>query len=156
MGIIATVRTENKMAGHPPRFSFSVPMQAAGHVAFQLAKAGMKDFDVAHYKEDDFSQFTFPSEPEMHVAEELIKATFADQISAGKNMWGMWAEPQDLMQVKDEREVNPKQYVSSVNAAWLARECGKIAGQWGERSWDSDQVHDILDKHRNKDPKRVG
>jgi hypothetical protein len=24
----------------------------------------------------------------------------------------------------------------------------KIAGQWGERSWDSDQVHDILDKYR--------
>ena len=26
----------------------------------------------------------------------------------------------------------------------------KTAGQWGERSWDSDQVHDILDKYRPK------
>src|SRR5271168_3636320 len=146
MGIIATVRTEKKLAGRPPRFSFSVPMQAAGNVAFHLAKAGMKDFDVAHYEEDNFSQFTFPTEPEMHVAEEIVKAEFADQIKSGKGYWGMWADHSDPAQIKSEKDLEPKhQYV----AGWMAREQGKVAGQWGERSWDSDQVHDILDKFRH-------
>src|SRR5208337_71918 len=31
-------------------------------------------------------------------------------------------------------------------AAWSAHK--KIAGSWGERSWDSDNVHDLLDPHR--------
>lgn len=148
MGIIATVRTEKKLAGRPPRFSFSVPMQAAGNVAFHLAKAGMKDFDVAHYEEDNFSQFTFPTEPEMHVAEEIVKAEFADQIKSGKSYWGMWADHSDPTQIKSEKDLQPKQqYV----AGWMAREMGKVAGQWGERSYDSDTVHDILDKYRSAD-----
>src|SRR5271163_2871007 len=147
MGIIATVRIEKK-AGRPPRFTFSVPLKAAGNVAFHLAKAGMKDFDVAHYEEDNFSQFTFPTEPEMHVAEEIVKAEFHDQIKSGKSYWGMWADHSDPSQIKSEKDLQPKQqYV----AGWMAREMGKVAGQWGERSYDSDTVHDILDKYRSAD-----
>ena len=147
MGIrLGRARTEQKFAGRAPRFSFTVPMTAAGHVAFQLAKAGMKDFEVVHYKEDDFSVFEFPSEPEMHVAEEIVKAEFADQINARKGYWGQWAPNANPFEVKREQ---PKQYVSSEHqAAWLAREMGKVAGQWGDRSFDSDSVHDILDKYR--------
>jgi hypothetical protein len=114
--IIAKVRTENKFAGRPPRFSFSVPMQAAGHVAFQFAKAGMTDFEVVHYKEDDISQFTFPTEPEMHIAEEIVKAEFADQITARKGQWAMWAEVSDPSQIKSERDLEPqKQYVAAID-----------------------------------------
>src|SRR5277367_2099455 len=153
MGIIGTVHTEKKMAGRPPRFSFSVPMQAAGNVAFYLAKSGMKDFDVAHYEEDDFSMFTFPSEPEMHVAEEIVRAEFAEQISARKGLWGQWADKgEDPFALKSEKDLqSPKQYV----AGWMAREQGKVAGQWGERSFDSDQVHDVLDKYRNADTRNL-
>src|SRR5271170_6521487 len=152
MGIIATVHIEKK-AGRPPRFTFSVPLKAAGNVAFHLAKAGMKDFDVSHYEEDNLSMFTFPSEPEMHVAEEIVKAEFADQIRSRKGYWGMWSEKgEDPSQIKSEKDLEPKhQYV----AGWMAREQGKVAGQWGERSWDSDQVHDILDKYRNEDTRNL-
>lgn len=149
MEIIATVRTEKKMAGRPPRFSFSVPLKAAGNVAFYLAKAGMKDFDVAHYKDDDLSMFTFPSEPEMHVAEEIVKAEFADQIGARKGYWEMWADKATQL----KKDPQPKQqYV----AGWMAREQGKVAGQWGERSHDSDLVHDVLDKYRTEGNKNLG
>jgi hypothetical protein len=112
MGIVGRQRTEKKFAGRPPRFSFAVPMNAAGTVAFHLAKAGMRDFDVAHYEDDEVSMFNFPTEPEMHVAEEIVKAEYADQIRAQKGLWGMWADKgQDLSQVKPEE---PKQkYVAS-------------------------------------------
>jgi hypothetical protein len=33
---------------------------------------------------------------------------------------------------------------------------GKFAGQWGDKSYDSDSVHDILDKHRPQDPRGKG
>jgi hypothetical protein len=92
--IVGRWRTARKLAGKSPRFSFTVPMKAAGPVAFHLAKAGMKDFDVAHYEEDELSVFEFPTEPEMHVAEEIVKAEYADQITARKGLWSMWAETQ--------------------------------------------------------------
>src|ERR1700675_1226279 len=117
MELIAKVHTETKRAGRPPRFSFSVPMNAAGHVAFQLAKAGMKDFEATHYKEDDLSMFQFPTEPEMHVAEEIVKAEFADQIDARKGYWGMWSDKgEDPAQIKSERDLEPqKQYVAAID-----------------------------------------
>jgi len=152
VGIVGRQRTSKKFSGRAPRFSFAVPTNAAGPVAFHLAKAGMKDFDVEHFKEDEFSMFMFPTEPEMHVAEEIVKAEFADQIKAQKGWWRTWSETPDPTQVKSERELSqPKQYVSSASAAWRARQQGKFAGQWGERSYDSDAVHDILDRHRNTD-----
>jgi len=152
IGIVGRWRTAKKLVGKPPRFSFTVPTKAAGPVAFHLAKAGMKDFDVTHYEEDEFSVFQFPTEPEMHVAEEIVKAEFADQIRARKGLWAMWAETHDPRQVKGERELHPSKYVASVEqeSAWAARSQGKFAGQWGDRSYDSDQVHDILDSHRPK------
>jgi hypothetical protein len=148
--IVGSQRTESKFAGRPPRFSFAVPMQAAGVVAFHLTKAGLKDFEVTHYKEDDFSIFEFPTEPEMHVGEEIIKAEFADQISARKGLWGQWAEqPRDPTEIRGEHENEKHQYVASYEKlVYLARQAGKVAGQWGDRSYDSDQVHDVLDKYR--------
>lgn len=158
MDIVGSQRTEQKMAGKPPRFSFAVPTKAAGHVAFQLAKAGMKDFEVVHFEEDETSIFAFQNEPEMHVAEEIVKAEFADQISAGKGMWQTWApQAEDPGAIKGERELEPpRRYVSSDQEAWEAREAGKVAGQWGDRSYDSDTVHDVLDNHRPKGPDTDG
>jgi hypothetical protein len=115
MGIIGHQRTSKKFAGRPPRFSFAVPTQAAGPIAFHLAKAGMKDFEVEHFEDDEFSVFEFLNEPEMHVAEEIVKTEYADQIRSHKGLWGMWAETHDPTQVKSERELHPsKQYLSSV------------------------------------------
>ena len=157
MEIVATQRTERKMAGRPPRFSFAVPLNAAGHVAFQLAKAGMKDFEVVHYKDDDTSIFAFQTEPDMHVAEELVKAEFADQITSQKGMWKTWTESKDITEIPEPESRKPSQYVSSWDKeAWQARQEGKVAGQWGDRSYDSDQVHDVLDNFRPKGPDTAG
>lgn len=149
MDIVATQRTERKLAGKPPRFSFAVPTKASGHVAFQLAKAGMKDFEVVHYEEDDVSIFAFQSEPDMHVAEEIVKAEFVDQIRSQKGMWKSWSDQKDIMELPEPESRKPSQYVSSWDkAAWEARQEGKVAGQWGDRSYDSDGVHDVLDAYR--------
>ena len=157
MNIVATQRTERKMAGKPPRFSFAVPTEAAGHVAFQLAKAGMKDFEVVHFEEDETSIFAFTNEPEMHVAEEIVKAEFADQIRSQKGMWATWSEQKDITEIPEPESRKPSQYVSSWDKeAWQARRDGKIAGQWGDRSYDSDQVHDVLDEFRPKGPETEG
>ena len=157
MEIIAKIRHERKMAGKPPRFSFAVPTKASGHVAFQLAKAGMKDFEVVHFEEDDTSIFAFQTEPDLHVAEELVKAEFADQIRAQKGMWKTWSEEKDVTEIPEPESRKPSQYVSSWDkAAWQARQEGKVAGQWGDRSYDSDQVHDVLDEFRPKGPETEG
>ena len=114
VGIVGRWRNAKKLAGKPPRFSFPVPTQAAGPVAFHLAKAGLKDFDVTHYEVGELSVFEFPTEPEMHVAEEIVKAEYADQIKAQKGLWAMWGEPRgDQSQVKSEREVNTQKYAAS-------------------------------------------
>jgi hypothetical protein len=159
MKIVGRQRTSKKLAGQPPRFSFSVPMEAAGTVAFHLAKAGMTDFEVEHFEDDEVSSFTFPSEPEMHVAEEIVKAEYADQIRARKGQWSMWSDKgrQDPFD-EVERGQTPTKYVASVeqDSAWAARSQGKFAGQWGDKSYDSDTVHDILDKHRPKGNERRG
>jgi hypothetical protein len=157
MEIVGTQRTEQKQAGKPPRFSFAVPLNAAGHVAFQLAKAGMKDFEVVHFKDDDTSVFAFTNEPEMHVAEEIVKAEFAEQIRAQKGMWKTWSGQKDIMELPEPESRKPSQYVSSWDkAAWEARQEGKVAGQWGDRSYDSDGVHDVLDEFRPKGPDTDG
>jgi hypothetical protein len=157
MKIVGHQRTSNKFAGRPPRFSFAVPMQAAATVAFHLAKAGMKDFDVEHFKEDEFSVFNFSNEPEMHVAEEIVKTEYADQIRSRKGLWGMWAETHDPTQ-PSEQKLHQQKYVASVeqDSAWETRSQGKYAGQWGDKSYDSDAVHDILDKHRPQDVRGLG
>jgi len=214
---IASMRTEKKLAGQPPRFSFAVPMEAAGKVAYYLAKAGMRDFEVINFEEDAVSVFAFTKEPELHVAEEIIRAEFAPQIAAEKGMWASWTEhPKDPSRVEPTHEQVPQHMMSSdktaedpnsylrgkrvtgpqavpsryeaavqkalagldalseigpsedikgcaaMSAADLrqfvedhaqgrARKFSageKIAGQWGERSYDGDTVHDLLDAHR--------
>jgi hypothetical protein len=136
-------RDAGKRAGRPARFSFVVPIDAGGAVAFQLAKAGLEGFEATNYRSEDegVTEFRFPTEPEMHVGEEIVKQEFDEQIKHHED-WYMWqAQPEDPAQVKGERELEQgKQYVSSL----------KTAGQWGERSYDSDQVHDVLDQYRRK------
>jgi hypothetical protein len=103
----------NVYAGRLPQFSFTVPMEAAGTVAFHLAKAGMKDFEVEHYSDGEISMFTFPSEPEMHVAEEIVKAEYADQIKARKGLWSTWSDENHTPFDKFERGLEPSKYVAS-------------------------------------------
>lgn len=153
MGIVGSRSTAGKLAGRPPRFSFAVPMKSSGPVAFQLAKAGMEDFKVVNYEDDEVSLFTFPSEPEMRVAEDIVKEEFSSQIAARKGQWAMWADEytKNPMLSPENAEPKRKRYVSNLEKeAFLARQAGKVAGQWGDRSYDSDQVHDILDRHRPK------
>lgn len=186
MGIVG-----GKSAGRPPRFSFSVPMKSSGPVAFQLAKAGVDSFDAANDEKGGLTVFTFPTEPEMHVAEDIVKEEFADQIAARKGLWSAWS-PASAPVVAARHEHAPpalgqEPFIAGPDAwcrhhgtkkttcaecgtpycprcqrkrkakrgepakqasAFLAREMGKVAGQWGDRSWDSDRVHDVLDKHR--------
>jgi len=118
----------------------------------------MRDFDVEHAEDDEISMFTFKSEPEMHVAEEIVKAGYADQIRARKGLWSTWSDTGHNPMEKFERGLEPSKYVASVeqDSAWEARSQGKFAGQWGDKSYDSDSVHDILDKHRSQDPRGKG
>jgi len=214
-GVIGKQRSaKGKSAGRAPRFSFAVPAEAAGKVAFHLAKAGMMDFEVVNYEDDQTSIFAFTNEPELHVAEEIVRAEFNDQIAKGNGMWSTWAQhPKDPSLMREpegghatasktayddpnaylrgkqfkgpqavpsryERalemalagldvlaEIGPSQDIkgcAQMSAADLKQfdadhRAGKartfasgekVAGQWGERSYDGDQVHDVLDRHR--------
>lgn len=215
-GVVGRQRTvRGKMAGRPPRFSFAVPAEAAGKVAFHLAKAGMRDFEVVNYEADQASVFAFTNEPELHVAEEIVRAEFNSQIAKGNDMWATWApqqadpsmvnpthgqqrmtsgklayeDPNEYLRGKEfsgpqavpsryERaldmalagldvlaEIGPSQDIkgcAQMSAADLRQFANdqaqgkartfasgdKVAGQWGEKSYDGDQVHDVLDRHR--------
>src|SRR5580658_9383205 len=107
--LIAKVRVE-KTAGRAPNFGFAVPMKSAGAVAFHLAKAGMKDFEVIHYEDDESSVFAFTNEPEMHLGEEIVRAEFEQQIASRKGMWGAWQrskhQDEDPSLVKSEQELH--------------------------------------------------
>ena len=102
--------TKGKTGGRSPNFSFAVPLKAAGAVAFHLAKAGMKDFEVVHSEDGDSSVFAFTNEPEMHLGEEIVRAQFADQIMGHKGMWGAWSPSakmeEDPSLVKSEQELH--------------------------------------------------
>ena len=113
LGVIGKLVAQ-KNAGRPGRFSFAVPSDAADKVAFHLAQAGMEDFKV----NDDMMEatFTFQTEPEMQVAEDLVKETFADQIARQKN-WKSWAPtPQDPSRM-EEIDTQQKPMMSSAKTA---------------------------------------
>lgn len=229
MKIVGKQKTfSGKFAGVSPRFSFAVPLEAGGKVAFHLAKAGMDDFEVDTYEGDGASIFIFPNEPELHVAEEIVRAEFTEQISAAvnadqsggtiseeKSVWALWSpvathkqyedpEPKHTPLMSSEKTADdpnsymrgkqfsgpqlvPSRYKAALEQAlsgldilaeigpsvdikgcaemsaadlrqfandWAAGKprfaAEKIAGQWGERSYDGDSVHDILDKYRHK------
>jgi hypothetical protein len=219
-GVIGRQRTvKGKSAGRAPRFSFAVPAEAAGKVAFHLAKAGMRDFEVVNFEEDQTSIFAFTNEPELHVAEEIVRAEFNDQIAGAKGMWRTWSpqapDPSEMPErgAGDSREKftaskkraydDPNEYLrgskvtgpqlvqsrynnalevaldaldtlaeigpsqdikgcaqmSAADLRQFAQDAAagkartfasgeKVAGQWGERSYDGDQVHDVLDQFR--------
>ena len=101
---------KGKTGARKPNFGFAVPLKSAGAVAFHLAKAGMKDFEVIHYEDDDSSVFAFTNEPSMHLGEEIVRAEFADQIGSRKGMWGSWSPSAKAMEdpslVKSEQELH--------------------------------------------------
>lgn len=89
---IKVTNVNGKFAGKPPKgFAFVVPLQAAGKVAFHLAKAGLDEFETINYNEDNSTMFVFKTEPELHVAEEIVRAEFAQQIAGKKDQWLLWA-----------------------------------------------------------------
>ena len=165
-----------KRAGREPRFSFAVPMQAAGKVAFLIAKAGLQDFEVVNYEGDGESVFSFMTEPELHVAEDLVKAEYAAEIGERKGLWAEWA-PKAPAPPGPAGEVVRRASLDARGAQLLLRAAdglrtarlddplpdeieeylrptgtrtagAKAASQWGERSYDCDSVHDILDHYR--------
>lgn len=109
------VARKDKTADRPARFSFSVPGDAADKVAFHLAKAGMENFKVSDTGEE--ATFTFTTEPELQVAEEIVQEEFADQIAHRKGAWGMWAPEQADPSEVTEIEMGGKPMVSSDKTA---------------------------------------
>jgi hypothetical protein len=107
--------SDPKVAGRPPRFSFAVPMNAADKVAFHLAKAGMDDFDVLEMGSEGL--FVFKNEPELHVAEDIVKETFADQIASRKGEWGLWSPEQQDPSAMNEIEMQGKPMMSADKTA---------------------------------------
>lgn len=249
MGNVRLKIKREKKAGVPKRdsFAFEVPTVAAGKVAFVLAKAGMEEFEVTDFGGISVSEFVFLNEPELRIAEEIVRAEFATQIASGKGAWYSWGsaiDPTQLPEVgrgqhlmssdkssavyewptgksdpydsvyreleeegRQDRELHensdPNQYLrgkrfvgpqpvssryeaaleQALSALQLLAEIGPsddikgcsqmsagdlrefaeeykagrarkfsswgiTAGQWGSRSEDSDQVHDILDAYR--------
>lgn len=114
---VASLRSEKKLSGKAVNFSFVVPLSATGLVAFQLAKAGMKDFEVINYEQDEATMFVFRNEPEMHVAEEIIRAEFADQIGRRKGKWSLWAPEQKDPSLLPEMNKNQQHLLSSEKTA---------------------------------------
>jgi len=87
-------------------FSFEVPMKAGGTVAFHLAKAGLDNFEANNYREEGTTEFAFQTEPEMHIAEEIVRAEFAREIEGKHGGWGSWApKMEDPSAVKPMNEV---------------------------------------------------
>jgi hypothetical protein len=118
---VASIRHKKKFAGVPPKgFAFVVPLRAAGPVAFHLAKAGLEDFEVINYKEDDSAMFIFRNEPEHHVAEEIVREEFAQQIAAQKDNWKLWApQSEDPTVLKSEHDLEQShQMMSSDKTAY--------------------------------------
>jgi hypothetical protein len=120
LGVIGRViarksSSDPKRAGRPPRFQFAVPMSAGDKVAFHLAKAGMDDFDVLEVGSE--ALFVFKNEPELHVAEDIVKETFAEQIASRKGEWGLWAPPQQDPSAVNEIEMQGKPMMSSDKVA---------------------------------------
>lgn len=115
LGVVSKlIARKRKDAGRPPRFSFAVPFDAADKVAFHLAKAGMDDFDVLEVAQE--ALFVFKNEPELQVAEEIVKDEFAAQI-AGKGEWKMWTKPQEDPSAVTEIEMQGKPMMSSDKTA---------------------------------------
>jgi len=139
IGSVEKVGIRKKYGGsHRPSVAFGVPSESSHAVAMALAEAGIKDFEVATDYDINASYFSFPTAEEKEVATQLIAEKFAPQIASGKGLWGGWQKQVDPT-IPDTSRVP----ISKMNAE-------KKAGQWGERSYDSDQVHDILDEYRLK------
>jgi hypothetical protein len=104
---IKVTNVNGKFAGKPPKgFAFVVPLAAAGKVAFHLAKAGLDEFETINYNEDASTMFVFKTEPELHVAEEIVRAEFAEQIGGKKDQWLLWApeakDPSEMPSVEPQ------------------------------------------------------
>lgn len=115
--------------------SLTVPMSSAAHVAHHLATAGLLDFEVETDEEAEESYFIFESHAELEAAHEIIRHAFKAQIESGKGEWAEWKQ----LETAPSMDEKPGRAMAS-----------KRAGAWGERSYDNDYVHDILDRYRPK------
>lgn len=139
LGVVSKlIARKLKTSGRPPRFSFSVPAEAADKVAFHLAKAGMDDFDVLEMGQQE-SLFVFKNEPELHVAEEIVKSEFADQITHRKGAWSMWAPQQEDPSQVTEIEMEGKPMMSSDKTADLTQEDLDRMYAESQQSYDPDR-----------------
>lgn len=109
------IASRRKSAGKPAlkSFAFVVPLKAGGTVAFHLAKAGLEDFEVINYDEDDAAMFVFRNEPELHVGEEIVKQEFAKQIEHRKGQWTLWAPQQEDLSALPEPKQEQQRLMSS-------------------------------------------
>jgi len=116
--VASVVHAKGKLAGVPRHpFPFVVPFKAASVVAFHLAKAGLEDYNVIDYADDDAAEFTFHNEPELKIAEEIVRQEFAEQIASRKGRWDLWMprkkDPTTLL----EDEPEPRHLMSSEKTA---------------------------------------
>ncbi len=73
IGRAEKVATRRKISGYVPATSWGVPQEYAHQVAHTLAKAGMRDFDVATDEELHVAYFSFGNEAEMEVSADIVR-----------------------------------------------------------------------------------
>lgn len=124
------IASRRRSAGKPAlkSFAFVVPLKAGAAVAFHLAKAGLEDFEAINYDEDDAAMFVFRNEPELHVAEEIVKQEFAEQIAHRKGQWTLWAPQQEDLSALPEPEQTQQHLMSSEKTH--DHECPKCGTIW--------------------------
>ena len=138
--LLKDMKIIGKKAGYAPIKFLAVPLDQAERVASVLISSGITDFDAE--EEEDLAvgrlaYFYFHTEDDTRVAAEIISKRFAKQIAAGRGGWERWRTQRHVLDLHDHGLPKRKTLLS-----------GKQAGQWGERSYDSDQVHDLLDECR--------
>src|SRR5208282_4116188 len=90
IGRAEKVATRRKISGFVPATSWGVPQEYAHQVAHTLAKAGMREFDVATDEGLHVAYFSFGNEAEMEVSADIVCEFYGPQIAASKGKWLGW------------------------------------------------------------------
>jgi hypothetical protein len=128
--------------GYQPIKFLAVPLEYAERVASALINAGIDDFDADEAEDlavGKLAYFYFSTEDEAKIAANLISQRFAKQIAGGRGGWEAWRMQENVLNLHD-RDMPKRKTL-------LSRKV-KQAGQWGDRSYDSDQAHNFLDRYR--------
>jgi hypothetical protein len=116
------IATRRKISGYVPATSWGVPQEYAHRVAETLAKAGMRDFDVATDEELHIAYFSFGNEAEMEVSADIICEFYAPQISASKGKWIGWQCRPERQPGVPEPQAMPLSKMNSKRAGSQTRE----------------------------------